>query len=154
MKAAVVPDWLDDSIAATGVSGLWVTEKDIGKMPIVRGAYVLALRLDEEVPVALPRSAAGRLVPGWYLYMGSARGSGGVRARVRRHFRQTKKLHWHIDRLTAVSAEMAALSVAGGNECELLGKLLEHPRFGVAVPGFGNTDCRRCASHLLAAAPS
>ena len=61
---AEVPEWLVDGIAATGISGLWVTREDGGEIPDFRGAYVLGLRLDEEVPVALPRSAAGRLVPG------------------------------------------------------------------------------------------
>lgn len=154
MKAVEVPDWLNESIAAAGVSGRWAARGDGGGIPDAGGAYVLGLRLGEEVPVALTRPAPGSLMPGWYLYMGSARGSGGIRARVKRHFRQGKKLHWHIDRLTAVSAEMAALAVAGGYECDLVGKLLDHPRFEVAVAGFGNTDCRLCESHLLAATPS
>ncbi len=36
---------------------------------------------------------------GYYIYVGSAFGPGGVNARVSRHFRNTKKLHWHIDYL-------------------------------------------------------
>ena len=151
MTAAGIPDWLEDGVAAAGLAGPWATREDVGGMPVLGGAYLLGLRLDRELPIALPRSAPGRLPPGWYLYAGSARGSGGLRGRLERHFRPGKKPHWHIDRLTAAAAAMAALAVAGGEECEVLGKLLDRPRFAVALPGFGSTDCRRCESHLLAA---
>ena len=146
-----VPDRLGDGIAAAGVSGLWVTQDEIGKMPDLRGAYVLVLRLDKTINIKFPRIAFDQLMPGWYVYLGSARGSGGIRARVKRHFQYRKTAHWHIDRLTEKSVEMAALAVADGHECELVGKLLKSLRFKVAVAGFGNTDCHLCESHLLAA---
>ena len=41
------------------------------------------------------------LAPGCYVYAGSARGPGGIRARVRRHLRPDKTPHWHIDQVTA-----------------------------------------------------
>ncbi len=88
-------------------------------------------------------------MPGWYFYVGSARGSGGIRARVRRHFRHKKTAHWHIDRLTKEAVEMVALAVADGHECELSGKLLKSRRFKVAAADFGSTDGRICESHLL-----
>jgi Uri superfamily endonuclease len=149
-----VPDQLGGNIVAAGVSGLWVTQAEIGKMPDFRGAYVLVLRLDETVRIELPRGASDHLMPGWYFYVGSARGSGGIRARVRRHFRSKNTAHWHIDRLTMEAVEMAALAVADGHECDLAGKLLESLRFKVAAAGFGSTDCRICESHLLTTSQS
>jgi Uri superfamily endonuclease len=77
-----------------------------------------------------------------------------IRSRVRRHFRPSKKAHWHIDRLTVKAVEMAALAVPGGHECELVRRLLRPRLFEVAIPGFGSTDCRYCESHLLASLAS
>ena len=147
-------DRLADDIADAGVSGFWVTQNDIEKMPDFKGAYILALRLGETINVELPRIDAGQLRPDWYVYAGSARGSGGIRARVRRHFQDTKTMHWHIDLLTVNSLEIAALAVAGGHECELVGKLLDSLQFKVAIRGFGNTDCQYYESHLLATCAS
>jgi Uri superfamily endonuclease len=135
--------------AAAGVSGLWVTPDGIGKMPTFGGAYVLVLRLDRAIRIEFPRVTCDQLMPGWYVYLGSAKGSGGIRARIKRHFQCEKTAHWHIDRLTVHAVEMAALAVADGHECELLGKLLKSLKFKVAVAGFGSTDCRLCESHLL-----
>jgi Uri superfamily endonuclease len=142
-------DRLGDDIAAAGVLGHWVTPDEIGKMPDFGGAYVLVLRLDKAIHIEFPRVASHQLMPGWYLYAGSARGSGGIRARVKRHFRYEKTAHWHIDRLTVHAVEMAALAVADGHECELVSKLLESLQFKVAAAGFGSTDCSLCKSHLL-----
>jgi Uri superfamily endonuclease len=118
-------------------------------MPDFGGAYVLVLRLKKAIHIELPRVVSDQVMPGWYIYAGSARGRGGVRARVQRHFRHDKTTHWHIDRLTVHAVEMAALAVADGQECELVDSLLNSHRFEVAVPGFGSTDCSRCESHLL-----
>ena len=143
-------DRLAEDIAAAGVSGSWVERSNVESMSAFKGAYILALRLGEAVEFELPKTAACRLTPGWYFYAGSARGSGGVRARVRRHFQERKKTHWHIDLLTAGSLDIAALAVAGGHECDLVRNLLDSRRFIVAMKGFGSTDCPSCESHLLA----
>jgi len=151
MTSTGIPDWLAAAVAGAGLSGSWTTPEERVALPDGPGAYALALRLDHPVTVALPRGAAGLLAPGWHVYLGSAQGSGGIRARVRRHFRREKPLHWHIDRLTAAPAEIAALAVPGGDECALVARLLATGRFRIAAPGFGSTDCRRCESHLLTA---
>ena len=147
-------DRLAEDIAAAAISGSWVTRNGIENMLDFKGAYILALRLGETVNVELPKIVACQLRPGWYIYAGSAQGSGGIRARVRRHFQDRKKMHWHIDLLTANSLDIAALAVAGGHECEFVGKLLDSLQFKVAIRGFGNTDCQYCESHLLATCAS
>ena len=114
-----------------------------------KGAYALLLRLDAPVEIRLRMAEPVSLSPGWFVYCGSAKGSGGLRARLRRHFRQDKALHWHIDRLTGVAARTAAVLVRDGNECALVAALLKGRRFDVAIPGFGSSDCRQCESHLL-----
>jgi hypothetical protein len=58
MTPVGIPDQLGDNIAAAGVLGLWVTQREIGKMPDFGGAYVLALRLG---PVRAHAGAARRI---------------------------------------------------------------------------------------------
>ena len=48
--------------------------------------------------------------PGWYVYIGSAFGPGGITARVTRHARAAKRLHWHIDYLLE-HADIEAITV-------------------------------------------
>jgi Uri superfamily endonuclease len=147
-----IPGRLVGEIAAAGVSGFWVTRAGVDGLSGAKGAYLLVMRSRQAIKVAPPGSVPCRLMPDWYFYAGSAWGSGGLRARIRRHFQRAKTVHWHIDRLTVNAAEMAALAVADGKECELVSKLVESQRFAVAVRGFGSSDCRLCESHLLVAA--
>ena len=140
---------LVESVRLAGLYGTWLEPGEVDDMPDAAGAYLLALRLERPVDVAFRASCCGRLSPGLYIYAGSARGGGGIRARLRRHLAPDKKLHWHIDQLTVRAAELAGLAVVGGEECALIDKLLATSRFDVPLPGFGSSDCRRCASHLM-----
>ena len=113
------------------------------------GAYIMCLHLPSLVEIADPRLPISWLATGWYFYVGSARGSGGIRARLKRHFQADKRLHGHIDQLTANADQIAALALVDDRECELVDKLLKSGRFSIPVAGFGSSDCRRCASRLL-----
>ena len=86
---------------------------------------------------------------GWHLYAGSARGPGGMRARLARHFRRDKAPHWHIDRLTIAADALLALAIEGGAECDIVARLAGSQDFANILPGFGSSDCRACTSHLL-----
>jgi len=115
-----------------------------------KGAYVLVIALREPVAFAL-RDIVHQLSAGQYIYAGSAHGPGGIDARLRRHFRREKTLHWHVDRLTTVAASIRAFALEGGSECEIITRLgglsgTRHP-----IAGFGSSDCRACVSHLLQA---
>jgi Uri superfamily endonuclease len=97
----------------------------------------------------------GRFVfrPGWYLYVGSALGPGGLRARLTRHARAEKRLHWHIDYLL-VQAELCQIWTAASadrQECDWARTLAALPGAWIPAPRFGASDCR-CAAHLLAVA--
>lgn len=112
------------------------------------GAYALLLRL--AVPLRFSRNGiVGASLSGWYVYAGSARGSGGIRGRLRHHFRRGKPVRWHVDELTNSADRIVALSVPGGSECEIVGRLLQSHLFEPALSGFGSSDCRHCTAHLL-----
>ncbi|HYA22015.1 MAG TPA: DUF123 domain-containing protein [Thermoproteota archaeon] len=91
--------------------------------------------------------------PGLYLYVGSARGPGGLRARVARHLRRDKVRKWHIDYLTA-SSSFNLIGVFMGMskkwmESALVTELIKEGMDQI-IPRFGNTDDSKTESHLLA----
>ena len=125
-------------------------EGDLHQLPTIRGAYALIVKLEHKLLLDRPRNAHSILPPGWYVYAGSARGPGGIRARLARHFRKEKRIHWHIDQLTtAAGARIWASPVPEGHECDLVSKLHRSGRFHTACAGFGSSDCSRCEAHLL-----
>jgi histidyl-tRNA synthetase len=104
------------------------------------------------LPLAIRGLPAATLPAGWYIYAGSARGPGGIRARLGRHLGPGKGAHWHIDTLTQAAVARRGFPIPGGEECALVRALLARPGTRIPVPGFGSSDCRSCASHLLAVA--
>ncbi len=119
-------------------------------LPALTGGYLLLVRLSAPLPLKVAKLSA-TLPAGWYVYAGSARGPGGIRARAGRHLRRGKRPHWHVDHLTEAAADLWVFAVPGGRECDLVRALLRQPAFEVALARFGSSDCFRCASHLLAA---
>ncbi len=119
----------------------------LADMPAAMGAYRLLLDLDAPLTGRFARTDF-TLQPGRYAYCGSANGPGGIAARVARHLRQDKKPHWHIDQLTVAAKSISALAFPGGSECQLVARLAAHGA-STPLPGFGSSDCRQCASHLL-----
>ncbi|MBB4285148.1 GIY-YIG nuclease family protein [Roseospira goensis] len=148
------PESVPEALRPLG--GLWqerATARADGAVPAVAGAYLLAVWLP--APVALPprlvTAARPALAPGWVVYAGSARGPGGLRARLARHLRPDKRRRWHVDwPTTAPGARIWVQAVPGGDECALVARLLAEAGATVPVPGFGSSDCRTCPAHLLA----
>jgi Uri superfamily endonuclease len=110
------------------------------------GAYVLMIELAESIEVTLPGKPRTTLQAGRYLYCGSAKGSGGIRARLSWHMRPRKVIHWHVDLLTDVGRVTGAWIFPDCDECELVTALSRLP---APIRGFGSTDCPKCRSHLL-----
>jgi Uri superfamily endonuclease len=110
----------------------------------------LLLRLDATQPIVV--GALGELTfpQGWYLYVGSAQGPGGLRARLARHRRRgDKRLHWHIDYVRAVAALVEVWTHAGERqECAWAAAAAVLPGANVVAPRFGASDCR-CPAHLF-----
>ena len=122
----------------------------LDSIPSAPGAYVLIVTLARARRLDLPRFKDPRLPAGRYAYCGSARGPGGLRARLARHLRRDKALRWHVDHLTAAGRVTALVPVPQGAECALRAALHMAPGVTIPIPGFGSSDCRTCPSHLLA----
>ena len=110
-----------------------------------KGSYILLIKLPAEEIITVGGLKAIRFSPGYYAYVGSA--MNGLEARVNRHLRQNKKIHWHIDYLlqrVAISSIILS-ETTDRTECAVAGAL---NRQFEAVSRFGSSDCR-CRSHLF-----
>ena len=114
------------------------------------GTYALVLSSDIERSIVIGRLGELDVCPGFYVYVGSARGPGGLQARVARHCRASKRRHWHIDHLSAVASveEVWYSENASGVEHQWAAAIAGMPGASVALAGFGSSDCH-CRSHLF-----
>jgi Uri superfamily endonuclease len=113
-----------------------------------KGTYALLMAMTRVTDLNVGSLGRLRAAPGYYIYVGSAFGPGGLHARVGRHLRSDKKTRWHIDYLTGHVSNIEAYCQSDGrNECLFADSLAA---LGGAAPfrGFGSSDCN-CASHLL-----
>jgi histidyl-tRNA synthetase len=120
--------------------------RDVLDAPAEPGAYALLVVLDAPTLARAGRRSAV-LAPGRYLYCGSGKGPGGLRARLGRHMRRGKTQRRHIDQLTEAGRVLGAWVAPGGDECALVAAFGDLP---APLEGFGSSDCPRCRSHLLA----
>lgn len=119
-------------------------------LPEQPGTYVLILRLSHGTTTPVGKLGEFTFPAGWYAYAGSARGPGGLAARISRHRRKSKRRHWHIDYLRP-HAELTAVWYTVGPskaECSWAKVLSELPGVSVPAPCFGASDCR-CPTHLI-----
>lgn len=116
------------------------------------GTYVIILRSDVSTELQVGRWGMLNIRPAYYSYVGSAFGSGGVRARVMRHFRAGKPKHWHIDYLRELTVPVGAWYSHAPERLEHEWAQHFQDMSGVAAEkGFGCSDCR-CYSHLFVTA--
>jgi Uri superfamily endonuclease len=117
-----------------------------------KGTYALVLWSDASTSTRVGRWSRLDIRPGYYVYVGSAFGPGGVLARVSRHCREVKNKHWHVDYLR----EFANLAAVWYSHSPVR---LEH-RWAEAlatmdemtpIKGFGFSDCK-CEFHLFSVA--
>lgn len=113
------------------------------------GTYALILHSQSNAHVEVGRWGRLGVEPGYYIYVGSALGPGGVRARVSRHFRKTRAKHWHIDYLREFVDPVCAWYSYGRKSREhQWACAIRELKQTLAVKGFGCSDCG-CYSHLF-----
>ena len=114
------------------------------------GTYALILHSSLSADIQIGRWGYLRVEPGYYVYIGSAFGPGGVRARVSRHFRKAKRSYWHIDYLREMIDPVCAWCSYAPFRLEhqwaqTLGQMADIS----CIKGFGCSDCS-CDGHLFA----
>lgn len=113
-----------------------------------KGSYALVLHLSSRRKITVGKMGPVEFPRGYYIYFGSA--LGGLQARVARHLRHEKKLHWHADYLSAEVPWTQAWQLPDGQRWECVWARRAASTCGVSspAPGFGSSDCR-CGSHLV-----
>lgn len=129
----------------------------MNSIPNAPGVYILVFQLSQTTAITFNRkSSQHSFPPGWYVYVGSARGPGGLSRRVARHQRRNadgKRMHWNVDYFR----EHATLCEIW--YCETQSSEVEHQwacivrdltSATVPVPKFGANDCTAgCPSHFF-----
>lgn len=115
-----------------------------------RGVYVLVLHLTQTQELVVGRLGCFEFPAGFYLYVGSALGPGGLHSRLSRHGRVEKQHHWHIDYLRGQTqlAQIWAYQTDQRYECQWAAAAGALSPASIPAPRFGASDCR-CPSHLF-----
>lgn len=110
----------------------------------MKGSYTLLIELATEKNILIGKLGYLFFPKAFYAYVGSA--MNGLEARLARHLRKEKKLHWHIDYLLkeAEIADIILCFAQQRTECFLAQTLAKEFQ---SIPGFGSSDCK-CKSHL------
>jgi Uri superfamily endonuclease len=119
-------------------------------LPATPGCYIFIGRMDSPAAATIGALGPQRFLPGDYAYVGSARGPGGLAARIGHHLRTTDRSRWHLDYLRPF-LQPAAVWFSTDNAAhehrwaDALGTIRGAT---LCSPGFGSTDCR-CVTHLF-----
>jgi len=118
----------------------------------LKGIYLLIMRLDGDLAgLQIGQLGLCDFAAGYYLYVGSAFGKGGIAARLAHHEHPIKaRPHWHIDYFRPHVALIESWSV--GTVAHLESCWARHlaaaPGIRIPAPGFGASDSS-FVSHLL-----
>jgi len=114
------------------------------------GTYALILFCPKGKLVQIGKLGRLQLRRGFYVYVGSALGPGGVRARIAHHRALSPRPHWHIDYLRP-HTRLDRIWYSHRRVCRehRWARIISGMR-GATIPiaGFGSSDCK-CKAHLF-----
>lgn len=115
------------------------------------GTYALILESPSEQLVQIGKLGRLNVRPGFYVYVGSAFGPGGLRARIVHHVSISQRPHWHINYLRSCLQLKAVWFTYDAERQEHRWADIFGSLRGATIPmtGFGASDCG-CKSHLIA----
>ncbi len=117
-----------------------------------KGTYVLIASAPQMKRIAIGQLGEFDIVTGFYAYVGSPLGAGGLGGRIRHHLESTASPHWHIDYLLRVAQSIEVWYSTTDRKLEHhWADLLEQaPNSQVPLPRFGSSDYHRSrSSHLF-----
>ena len=114
------------------------------------GTYVLILHLAQGQTIRIGKLGSMDFKRGYYGYVGSAFGPGGLAARIHHHLKKRKNPHWHVDYLRRRTSPVQIWWSATRNrrEHDWATVMAELPVVYRILKGFGSSDCG-CLSHLF-----
>lgn len=115
-----------------------------------KGTYALILRLRDEKTIRVGKLREFTFPTGYYAYVGSAFGAGGLASRLKHHLYPIKSEHWHIDYFRKRAKLTEIWICEHKRDLEHLWASIFEKMDGAAIPapGFGSSDCR-CKTHLF-----
>ena len=122
------------------------------ELPDSKGVYILLAWLNRTQSIGIGQLGQFSFSPGHYVYVGSACGHGGIRARVGHHLESRAQPHWHIDYLLAVATPIEVWYAISDRKLERdWADMLQHSSlFHASIPRFGSSDYRRSrTTHLF-----
>lgn len=114
------------------------------------GTYALVYRCPTPVEKAAGRLGRVFLHPGYWIYVGSAFGPGGLRARLAHHLSPSPRPHWHLDYVKRAMTPIDIWTTTDPvkREHDWAATLASLRGASCPIAGFGASDCT-CRSHLI-----
>ncbi len=115
-----------------------------------KGTYILIMKAEVTTQIVIGKLGLLNVEPGFYVYVGSAFGSGGLKARLGHHMKIASKPHWHIDYLRKEIKLIKIYFDQSGERLEFDWAIRLEKMKEAAIPldGFGASDCD-ARSHLF-----
>jgi len=118
-----------------------------GNGGLCKGSYVLLLKNNRARKITVGKLGVPLFCKGFYAYIGSMFGPGGLEARIKRHLCSKKRKHWHVDYVLKYM-RVEAVYILPGKDLEShlsrrAVKLYDH------FKGFGCSDKIGDKSHLI-----
>lgn len=117
---------------------------------LYKGTYILVLRLEKATSLSIGKLGHFDFRQGYYLYVGSAFGPGGLTARLKHHLSVSPRPRWHLDYLRPATT-VTDIRISDENERTehiWAERLCSINSMTIPIPGFGSSDCT-CPSHLF-----
>lgn len=132
-------------------------------LPAEPGSYALVLQLGRPRTLQVGRLGTAWFQAGFYIYLGSAHGPGGLQARLDRHMKAAGAQHWHVDYLrrcsqvtaiyyltNSIYQQLPAIQLSERLECCWSQALANIKGSSYPMPRFGASDCQMgCPAHLV-----
>lgn len=104
-----------------------------------RGGYVLILKCDKDIEITVGKLGKIKFERGYYAYIGS--GMKNLLLRVKRHFKEKRKMFWHIDYITKHMSIIGAVIIYSDVRIEDKIFYALHDNFPY-IPNIGSSDTK------------
>ncbi|EAZ89744.1 GIY-YIG nuclease family protein [Crocosphaera chwakensis] len=119
-------------------------------LPSQTGTYCLVFYCSILSQVTVGKLGIYQIVPGYYCYIGSAFGRGGLQSRIERHLKINKRHHWHLDYIRPYlePIEFCYTTDSIKREHQWSDLFLKEENSSIPINKFGSSDCH-CSTHLF-----
>jgi len=115
-----------------------------------KGTYLLFFEMRKPQTIRVGKLSETHFLPGFYAYVGSAFGPGGLHARLRHHLNISERNHWHLDYVRP-AMHFVSLWLTEDKEYrehDWAAALDAMPNSQLPVKDMGATDCQ-CSGHFF-----